>query len=78
MLDHTALVFVHEHAEAGPHKVNGQGVLVAGHAGKLVTGRHTKSQGTIGDLYMAVADGALNAGIGSFPSASKRLPGVVA
>jgi hypothetical protein len=78
VLDHTALVFVHEHAEAGPHKVNGHGVLVAGHAGKLVTGRHTKSQGTIGDLYLAVADGALNAGIGSFPSASQRLPGIVA
>src|SRR5262245_28443788 len=56
VLDHTALVFVHEHAEAGPHKVNGQGVLVAGHAGKLATGRHTKAQGTIGDLYLAVAD----------------------
>jgi hypothetical protein len=78
VLDHTALVFVHEHAEAGPHKVNGHGVLVAGHTGKLVTGRHTKSQGTIGDLYLAVADGALNAGVGSFPSASKRLPGIVA
>ena len=31
LLDNTATVFVHEHAEADPHKCNGLAMLVAGH-----------------------------------------------
>jgi len=36
LLDNTVLVFVHEHAEAGPHKNSGMIALVAG--GKKLTG----------------------------------------
>ena len=34
MLDHTCLVYVHEHAEANPHKNSGLAMIVAGHAGR--------------------------------------------
>ena len=43
LLDHTCAVFVHEHAEANPHKCNGLAILLAGGAGKMKTGMHTKS-----------------------------------
>ena len=33
LLDRCCLVYVHEHAEANPHKNNGLGLIVAGHAG---------------------------------------------
>jgi hypothetical protein len=55
LLDRTSLVFVHEHAEANDHKNNGLSMIVAGHAGGLQTGMHTRSTGTVGDLYLAVA-----------------------
>src|SRR5499433_1136836 len=51
LLDNTVLVFVHEHAEAGPHKSSGMIALVAGSKEKLTLGRHTKIGGTIADLY---------------------------
>ena len=38
VLDHTCLVYAHEHAEANPHKCSGLAMIVAGHAGKLKTG----------------------------------------
>ena len=38
LLDHTCLLFVHEHAEANIHKNNGLAVIVAGHAGNMQTG----------------------------------------
>jgi hypothetical protein len=71
LLDHTCLVFVHEHAEANPHKCNGLAAIVAGHAGGLVTGRHSKVTGTMGDLFLTVANGALKAGIEGFPTATR-------
>jgi hypothetical protein len=74
MLDHTSLIFVHEHAEANDHKNNGLSLIVAGHAGGLKTGTHTRATGTVGDLYLAVANKALGAGLPSFPTASKELP----
>ena len=76
LLDHTSLVYVHEHAEANDHKNNGLSVIVAGHAGGLSTGRHTRHTGTIGDLYMAVANRAFNADLKSFPSGSRELGGL--
>ena len=77
LLDHTALVFVHEHAEANAHKNNGLAMIVAGHAGGLKTGLHTKTTGTVGDLYLTVADEALQAGVGAFPTADKKLNEIV-
>ena len=77
LLDHCCLVYVHEHAEANPHKNNGLGLLVAGHAGRLATGTHTESTGTVGDLYVTLADEVLNAGIGTFPTYNRRLTEVL-
>jgi hypothetical protein len=73
VLDNTVLVFVHEHAEAGPHKNNGMIALVAGSKGKLVSGRHSRLAGTIGDLYLTLADRTLDANLGKFPTASRTL-----
>ena len=77
LLDHCCLVYAHEHAEANPHKNDGHAVIVAGHTGRLATGQHSKVTGTFGDLYMTVADGVLNAGLGRFPTASKKLTGLL-
>ncbi len=77
VLDNTALVFVHEHAEANSHKNNNLAVIVAGHAGKMKTGLHTRTTGTLGDLYLTLADEVLGVGIGKFPTAEKRLVEVV-
>ena len=76
LLDRTSLVFVHEHAEANDHKNNGLSLIVAGHAGGLKTGMHTRSTGTVGDMYLAVANKAMGAGLKEFPTASKELPGL--
>jgi hypothetical protein len=78
LLDHCLLIYTHEHAEANPHKNDGMAVIVAGHAGKITTGRHTKTTGTLGDLYLTAADDVLHAGLGKFPTANRRLAGLVA
>jgi hypothetical protein len=82
LLDHCCLVFAHEHAEANIHKNNGLGVIVAGHAagraGKMATGLHNRVTGTVGDLYLTLADEILDAKLGSFPMAGKRLNCLVA
>jgi hypothetical protein len=77
LLDNTVLVFVHEHAEAGPHKNNGMIALVAG-GKKLTVGRHVRIPGTIGDLYLTVADEVLGAGLGKFPAANRTLTEILA
>ena len=77
LLDHTALLFVHEHAEANAHKNNNLAAIVAGHAGKLKTGLHTRTTGTLGDLYLTVAEEALGARIGAFPTAERKLTEIV-
>lgn len=77
LLDHTALLFVHEHAEANAHKNNNLAVIVAGHAGGLKTGMHTRTTGTLGDLYQTVADEVLSARIGAFPTAERKLTEIV-
>jgi hypothetical protein len=77
LLDHTCLLFVHEHAEANAHKNNNLAVIVAGHAGGLKGGLHTHTTGTLGDLYVTLADEVLKAGIGSFPTAQRKLTEVV-
>jgi len=53
-------------------------LIVAGHAGGLRTGLHTRTTGTVAELYLAVANRAMGAGLTAFPSASKELPGIFA
>jgi len=77
LLDHCCLVYVHEHAEANPHKNNGLGLIVAGHAGRLATGMHTETTGTVGDLYVTLADEVLHAGVGTFPTFNRKLTEVL-
>lgn len=78
LLDRCCLVFVHEHAEANDHKNNGLSVVVAGHASRLRTGVHSRMTGTIGDLYLGLANSVVNAGLDNFPTASGKLPGLIA
>ncbi len=78
LLDHCCLVYVHEHAEANPHKNNGLGLIVAGHAGRLATGMHTETTGTVGDLFVTLADEVIHAGIGTFPTFNRKLTEVLA
>lgn len=78
VLDRTSLVYIHEHAEANDHKNNGLSMIVAGHAGNLQTGRHTRTTGTIGDLYLAVANKAVDAGLKGFPTATREISGIFA
>jgi hypothetical protein len=78
LLDHSAVLFVHEHAEANDHKNSGHGVIVAGGAGGLRGGEHTRASGTFGDLYRTAAEEALETPIGEdeIPTGSRRLPGI--
>jgi len=78
LLDNTVLMYVHEHAEAGPHKSSGMIALVAGSKEKLAHGRHTKIAGTIGDLYTTLFDDVIGAGLGKAPTASRRLTEILA
>ena len=77
LLDRTLLLFVHEHAEANAHKNNNLAVIVAGHAGGVKTGLHTRTTGTLGDLYLTLAEETLGAKIEKFPTAAKKLTEVV-
>lgn len=78
LLDRTCLVYVHEHAEANEHKNNGLSMIVAGHAGNLKTGLHTRHTGSIGDLYLAVANQVMGVGLKNFPSATEPIKGIFA
>ena len=78
LLDHCCLLYMHEHAEANPHKNNGLAVIVAGHAGKVVTGAHTKVTGTMGDLFLTLANGPMQANLANFPTADQKLAGILA
>jgi hypothetical protein len=73
LFDHTSLIFVHEHAEANPHKNSDLAMIVAGGSQKLAKGAHTRMTGTVGDVYVTVADEVVGAGIGKFPTATKKL-----
>lgn len=77
LLDNTLLLFVHEHAEANAHKNNNLAVIAAGHAGGLKTGLHSRITGTLGDLYLTLAEEALRIPIGTFPTADGKLTGIV-
>jgi len=77
VLDNTLLVFVHEHAEAGPHKSDGHITLLAGCRDKVAHGRHVKLNGTIGDLYLTLTDQVVGAGLGKYPTASRKITQVL-
>ena len=53
-------------------------MIVEGHNGKLKTGMHSRFMGTIGDLYLTVADDIMGAGLGKFPTASKKMTEIIA
>lgn len=78
LLDHTCIVYVHEHAEANDHKNSGLALIVAGHAGGLITGRHSKMTGSVGDLYLTLANKVIGVPLESFPTASGPLSGITA
>ncbi len=78
LFDHSTLVFVHEHAEANPHKNSGLAMLVAGGSNKLARGKHTRVTGTVGDVYLTLADDVMGAGIGKFPTAGKKINSLLA
>jgi hypothetical protein len=77
LLDNTALVMVHEHAEANAHKNNNLALILAGNAGNWKTGLHTRTTGTLGDLYLTVANEVMGAGLKSFPTAERKLSEIV-
>jgi hypothetical protein len=78
VFDRTCLIYVHEHAEANPHKNSGLAMLVAGGVGKIAKGRHTRVTGTVGDVYLTVADEIVGAGIGKFPTATRKISDLLA
>jgi len=78
VLDNCCLVYTHEHAEANRHKNSGMAMIVAGHAGRLATGTHTRLTGTVGDLYLTLADDVMQSGLGKFPTASRKLTELLA
>ena len=77
LLDNTCALFVHEHAEANAHKNSGLAMIAAGHAGGLRTGRHTRVTGTLGDLYLTLAEEVVGAQIKGYPTATKKLTEIV-
>jgi hypothetical protein len=76
LLDRTCLAYIHEHAEANSHKNNGLVAVLAGHS-RLAKGRHTKTTGTMAELYLALANDVLEARVDRFPTASRKLDGIV-
>jgi len=78
LFDHCCLVYAHEHAEANPHKNSGLALIVAGGMSRLATGGHTKVPGTVGDLYLTLADEIMQAGLGKFPTATRKLGALLA
>ncbi len=78
LLDNTCAVFVHEHAEANSHKCNGLAILLAGGAGKMKTGMHTKSHNSIGDVYLTLAEEVFKTPLGkAFPTAEEKMSAIV-
>jgi hypothetical protein len=78
LFDHCCLLYLHEHAEANDHKNNGMVAIMAGRANGMIRGAHSKLEGVIGDLYLAIADDIMGANLGEFPAANRKLKGIVA
>jgi len=77
VFDHCCLLFTHEHAEANPHKNSGLAMVISGGIPALAKGRHTRVTGTVGDLYVTLADDVLKAGIGRFPTSVRKMGGLL-
>ena len=77
LLDNCALLFIHEHAEANFHKNSGGAVILAGRAGRLNPGHHTRVTGTFGDLYRTIA-AEVGAPLSHFPTSYGTIPEVTA
>lgn len=77
LLDSCALLFVHEHAEANVHKNSGGAVILAGRAGTLNPGHHSRVTGTFGDLYRTIAR-EVGAPISHFPTSYGTIPAATA
>jgi hypothetical protein len=78
LLDNTLLLFVHEHAEANPHKNTNCPIIVAGNTGRLKTGVHSRLQGTVGELYTTLTEDVLGVKLGHIPTANRKLSGITA
>ncbi len=76
LLDHCCLAYIHEHAEANMHKNNGLVAILAGHS-KLAKGWHTKTTGTMAELYLSLANDVLGAKLERFPTAGRKLDSIV-
>lgn len=74
VLDNTACVFVHEHAEANSHKCNGLAMLVAG--GGIRGGVHTKAHNGVGDVYLTIAEEVLKTKL-NFPTAREKMSALI-
>jgi Protein of unknown function (DUF1552) len=78
LLDNTCVLFAHEHAEANPHKDNGLAMILAGHAGGMKTGLHSKMRHTAGDLYLTIAEEIFKTPLEKgFPTAEKKITDIV-
>lgn len=77
LLDNTCLAMVHEHAEANAHKNSGLAVVLAGGAGGLKGGLHSRIPATIGDLYLTVASEVFKTRVSEFPTAYRKLNEIV-
>lgn len=79
LLDHCNILNIHEHAEANDHKNNGLAMILAGHAGGLKTGLHSKFTQTVGDLYLTLAEDVFQTPLepNGFPTAGRKIAGIV-
>jgi hypothetical protein len=78
LLDNTCVLFAHEHAEANPHKNNGLSMILAGHAGGMKTGLHSRMRNTNGDLYLTIAEEIFKQRLEKgLPSAESKVTGIV-
>ncbi|MBL8174365.1 MAG: DUF1552 domain-containing protein, partial [Bryobacterales bacterium] len=77
LLDNCCLAFLHEHAEANAHKNNGLVAILAGHR-KLAKGAHSKTTGTMAELYLALAADIMGAPLDRFPTGARKLEGIAA
>jgi hypothetical protein len=78
LLDNTCVLFAHEHAEANPHKNSGLAMILAGHAGGMKTGMHSRMRNTNGDVYLTIAEEVFKQKLDrGFPSAETKVPGIV-
>ncbi|MBK9167537.1 MAG: DUF1552 domain-containing protein [Bryobacterales bacterium] len=78
LLDRTCVLFIHEHAEANDHKNNGMPAIIAGHAGNLRTGVHSKMTGTMAELYLTLANDVMGVEVDRLPTGDKKLSGITA